>query len=92
MAVEDELGESISTQILRHFDIEIWYTIRGKGNVPLRQKAPELNRSANGAAIFLLTDLDSPGSVHPDLSARGLKDLSIQNFSFVWQLWRLKLG
>ena len=24
LAVEDELSESISTQILRHFDIEIW--------------------------------------------------------------------
>ena len=67
LAVEDELSESISTQILGHFDIEIWYTIRGKGNVSLRQKAPELNRSANGAAIFLLTDLDTPRECPPGL-------------------------
>lgn len=67
LAVEDELSESISTQILRYFDIEIWYTIRGRGNVSLRQKAPELNRSANGTAIFLLTDLDSPRDCPPGL-------------------------
>lgn len=67
LAVEDELSESISTQILGHFDIEIWYTIRGKGNVALRQKAPELNRSTNGAAIFLLTDLDTPRECPPGL-------------------------
>ena len=73
LAVEDELGESISTQILRHFDIEIWYTIRGKGNVPLRQKAPEFNRSANGAAIFLLTDLDSPRECPPRLIRSWIK-------------------
>ena len=67
LAVEDELSESVSTQILGHFDIKIWYTIRGKGNVSLRQKAPELNRSANGAAIFLLTDLDTPRECPPGL-------------------------
>ena len=67
LAVEDELSESISTRILGHFDIGIRYTIRGKGNVSLRQKAPELNRSANGTAIFLLTDLDSPRDCPPGL-------------------------
>ncbi|MXY29213.1 hypothetical protein F4Y59_13770 [Candidatus Poribacteria bacterium] len=60
LAVEDELSESISRQILRHFNFEIQHTIRGKGNVFLRQKAPELNRSANRTSIFLLTDLDTP--------------------------------
>ena len=73
LAVEDELSESISTQILRHFDIEIWYTIRGKGNVSLQQKAPELNRSANGAAIFLLTDLDTPRECPPGLIQSWIK-------------------
>ena len=67
LAVEDELSESISTQILRYFDIGIRYTIRGRGNVSLRQKAPELNRTANGTAIFLLTDLDSPRDCPPGL-------------------------
>lgn len=67
LAVEDELGEAISTQILSEFDIEIRYTIRGKGNVLLRQKAPELNRSANAIDIFLLTDLDSPQDCPPGL-------------------------
>lgn len=67
LAVEDELSEAISMQILGRFDIEIRYTIRGKGNVSLRQKTPELNRSANGTAVFLLTDLDSPRDCPPGL-------------------------
>ena len=60
LVVEDELSEVISRQILNQLDIEIRHTIFGKGNVSLRQKAPELNRSANALDIFLLTDLDSP--------------------------------
>lgn len=82
LAVEDELSESISTQILGHFDIEIWYTIRGKGNVSLRQKAPELNRSANGAAIFLLTDLDSPRDCPPGLIRSWIRSTLNPRFFF----------
>lgn len=82
LAVEDELSESISTQILGHFDIEIWYTIRGKGNVSLRQKAPELNRSANGAAIFLLTDLDTPRECPPGLIRSWIRSTLNPRFFF----------
>ncbi|MCY3742949.1 MAG: hypothetical protein OXH00_18190 [Candidatus Poribacteria bacterium] len=82
LAVEDELSESISTQILGHFDIEIWYTIRGKGNVSLRQKAPELNRSANGASIFLLTDLDSPKECPPGLIRSWIRGALNPSFLF----------
>ena len=60
LAVEDELGEAISTKILKSFGIEIGIVLREGGNAYLRQKAPELNRSASGMDIFLLTDLDSP--------------------------------
>lgn len=67
LAVEDELSEAISMKILRRFNIGIRYTIRGKGNVSLRQKAPEFNRSANGIDIFLLTDLDSAQNCPPGL-------------------------
>ena len=31
LAVEDELGEAVSTQILKRFDIEIWDTVLGEG-------------------------------------------------------------
>ena len=82
LAVEDELSESISTQILRHFDIEIRYTIQGKGNVSLRQKAPELNRSANGTAIFLLTDLDLPRDCPPGLIRSWIKGTLNPRFFF----------
>ena len=59
LAVEDELSEAISTKILNSFGIEIRIVLREGGNAYLRQKAPELNRSASGMDIFLLTDLDS---------------------------------
>ena len=60
LAVEDELSEAISTKILNEFGVEIRIVIREGGNTYLRQKSPELNRSAKGLDIFLLTDLDSP--------------------------------
>ena len=67
LAVEDELSEAISTKILKSFGIEIMIVLREDGNAYLRQKAPELNRSANGVDIFLLTDLDSPEDCPPGL-------------------------
>lgn len=59
LAVEDELSEVISTKLLKNFGVKITTVIRDSGNVYLRQKAPELNRSAKGINIFLLTDLNS---------------------------------
>lgn len=59
LAVEDELSEVISTKLLKNFGVKITTVIRDNGNVYLRQKAPELNRSAKGINIFLLTDLNS---------------------------------
>ena len=59
LAIEDELSEVISSKILKNFGVEIINVIRDSGNAYLQQKAPELNRSANGIDIFLLTDLNS---------------------------------
>lgn len=73
LAVEDELSEAISIQILKKFDIEIWDTIRGEGKTYLQQKALELNRSATGVAIFMLTDLDSPRNCPPKLIRSWIK-------------------
>ncbi len=67
LAVEDELGEAISTKILNSFDVKITVILREGGNLYLREKAPELNKSANGMDIFLLTDLDSPENCPPEL-------------------------
>ena len=47
LAVEDELGEAVSTQILKRFDIEIWDTVFGEGYTYLQRKAMEFNRSAS---------------------------------------------
>ena len=59
LATEDELSEAISTKVLQNFGVGITIILREGGNAYLRQKAPELNRSAKGIDIFLLTDLDS---------------------------------
>ena len=56
LAVEDELGEAVSTQIL--------------------------NRSANGAAIFMLTDLDSPQNCPPRLIQSWIKGTLNPQFFF----------
>lgn len=53
LAVEDELGEAISTKILNSFDVKITVILREGGNPYLREKAPELNKFANGMDIFL---------------------------------------
>lgn len=67
LAVEDVLSEAILTKILKSFGIQIRVILREGGNVYLRKKAPELNRSAKGVYVFLLTDLDSPKNCPPDL-------------------------
>ena len=73
LAVEDELSEAIATKILNSFAIKITDTIREGGNAYLREKAPELNRAANGMDIFLLTDLDSPKNCPPRLIRSWIK-------------------
>ena len=82
LAVEDELGEAVSTQILKRFDIEIWDTVFGEGYTYLQRKAMEFNRSANGAAIFMLTDLDSPQNCPPRLIQSWIKGALNPQFFF----------
>ena len=67
LAVEDELGEAISTKILKSFGIEVMVVLGNNGNGYLQKKSPELNRSARGLDIFLLTDLDSTRNCPPEL-------------------------
>ena len=66
LAVEDELSEVISTKILKSFGIEVMVVLGNNGNGYLRKKSPELNRSARGLDIFLLTDLDSTRNCPPE--------------------------
>ena len=82
LAVEDELGEAVSTQILKRFDIEIWDTVFGEGYTYLQQKAMEFNRSAGGTAIFMLTDLDSAQNCPPRLIQSWIKGALNPQFFF----------
>ena len=67
LAVEDELSEVISTKILKSFGIKVMVVLGNNGNGYLRKKSPELNRSARGLDVFLLTDLDSTRNCPPEL-------------------------
>ena len=68
LTVEDRLSDAISTKILESFGIEIVQRIGFKGNSYLKQKAPNLNRTARGPYdVFMLTDLDSPQNCPPQL-------------------------
>ena len=82
LAVEDELSEAISAKILNSFGIEIRIVLREGGNAYLRQKAPELNRSASGMDIFLLTDLDSSKDCPPGLIRSWIKGAPSPRFFF----------
>ena len=73
LAVEDELSEVISTKILESFGIEVVVVLGNNGNGYLRKKSPELNRSARGLDIFLLTDLDSPAGCPLELIRSWIK-------------------
>ena len=82
LAVEDELSEAVSRQILKRFNIEIWDTILGEGYTYLQQKAMEFNRSASGTAIFMLTDLDSAQNCPPRLIQSWIKGALNPQFFF----------
>ena len=82
LAVEDELSEAVSRQILKRFNIEIWDTILGEGYTYLQQKAMEFNRSASGTAIFMLTDLDSDQNCPPRLIQSWIKGALNPQFFF----------
>ena len=54
LVVEDELSEAIATKILNSFAIKITDTIREGRNAYRREKAPELNKAANGGGYILV--------------------------------------
>ena len=82
LAVEDQLGEAVSTKILKSFEIGIDAVIHEGGNEYLRKKAPELNRSANRMYVFLLTDSDTPQNCPPKLIRSWIKGSLNPKFLF----------
>ena len=67
LAIEDRLSDAVATKILETFDIKIVKRIGFQGKSDLERKTSELNRAANGIAVFMLTDLDSPRDCPPRL-------------------------
>jgi len=56
LAVEDKLGEAVSTKILGGLGISISQRLGLKGKGYLQSKAPSLNQTAQGFPVFMLTD------------------------------------
>ena len=67
LAVEDILGEAVSTRILTSLDIIVSLRLGLKGKNYLQSKARSLNQTAKGFAVFMLTDQDSPDPCPPQL-------------------------
>ena len=69
LAVEDPLSESLARRLLLEAGMSVSQVIGRKGNAYLRAKARNLNRTAMGFPVVLLTDLDSPATCPPRLVA-----------------------
>ena len=67
LAVEDILGEAVSTRILTSLGITVSLRLGLKGKNYLQSKARSLNQAAKGFAVFMLTDQDSPDPCPPQL-------------------------
>ena len=82
LAVEDRLSDAMATKILEKFDVEIVKRIGYQGKSDLERKTFELNRSANGITVFMLTDLDSPQDCPPRLIQSWIKGTLSPGFFF----------
>ena len=82
LAVEDRLSDAVATKILEKFDVEIVKRIGYQGKSDLERKTFELNRSANGITVFMLTDLDSPQDCPPRLIRSWIKGTLSPGFFF----------
>jgi hypothetical protein len=60
LAIEDAVSEAVARKMLAEHNIEVSVALGRRGNGYLKQKAHELNRTAQTRSVFLLTDLDSP--------------------------------
>ena len=73
LAVEDVLGEAVSTRILASQGIAVSQRLGLKGKGYLQQKAQNLNQTARGFAVFMLSDQDSPDPCPPQLIRSWIK-------------------
>lgn len=73
LAVEDVLGEAVSTRILASQGIAVSQRLGLKGKGYLQQKAQSLNQTARGFAVFMLADQDSPDPCPPQLIRSWIK-------------------
>lgn len=67
LAVEDRLSEAVSIKLLTSFDIPVSQVLGLQGQDYLKRKAPNLNLTAKGFPVFMLTDQDNPERCPPRL-------------------------
>ena len=73
LAIEDSLGEAVSMRILASLGIAVSQRLGMKGKEYLRQKAQNLNRTAQGFAVFMLVDQDAADQCPPQLIGSWVK-------------------
>lgn len=73
LVVEDRLSEAVSTKILTGLGIEISQSLGLRGKGYLQRKAQNLNQTAIGFPVFMLTDQDSPSQCPPQLIQAWIK-------------------
>ena len=59
LAIEDPLGEAVSMRILANLDNKVSQRLGLNGKEYLKEKAHNLNQTARGFAVFMLTDQDT---------------------------------
>lgn len=67
LASEDALSEAIATKLLQQLGWEVSLHLGRKGKGYLRKRAQELNKTARGMPVLMLTDQDSPHDCPPQL-------------------------
>ena len=73
LAVEDQLSEAVGRRLLEYLGMNSTATIGKRGFGYLKRRAPNLNQTAKGFPVFLLTDLDSPNQCPPGLISDWLR-------------------
>ena len=73
LAVEDVLSEAVGRRILNEVSIAVSQTIGLKGCDYLRSKVNNLNRTARGFPVLMITDLDRPSRCPPSLISEWLR-------------------
>ena len=82
LAVEDVLSEAVGRRMLSEISMAVSQPIGLKGSGYLKRKARDLNRTARGFPVVMITDLDNSSSCAPSLIDEWLRVPAEKAFMF----------